>query len=243
MSFENHTRVFYESDTIYFYLDNPLKCPLRYNISSSDKSINKLLREYNNIILEELTNTTVKIPANKKVLKTIKVDYFQGNMNNEVIKNKISLPFSKNKKYKITQGYKDNGTHKNIFAIDFGLKENDTIYAADDGYVIGVVDQNKEGGNDKKWLNNSNYLDIYHPKSGMFTGYGHFKYLGSLVNLGDFVKQGQPIAISGNTGYSSGPHLHFEVNIPVHSGWKTTSIEFLEGYKGDSLKKHDWVTK
>ena len=48
-----------------------------------------------------------------------------------------------------------------------------------------------------------------------FGVYWHMKHNGVLVKVGDKVKQGDDIARSGNTGNSSGPHLHFDVRI----GW------------------------
>jgi murein DD-endopeptidase MepM/ murein hydrolase activator NlpD len=48
--------------------------------------------------------------------------------------------------------------------------------------------------------------------------YGHLKYNGVLVNVGDTVRTGQIIALSGSTGYSALPHLHFMVWGPTPQG-------------------------
>ena len=46
---------------------------------------------------------------------------------------------------------------------------------------------------------------------GSVAHYWHLSKDGALVNVGDTIKKGQSIGLSGNTGYSAFPHLHFEV--------------------------------
>lgn len=55
------------------------------------------------------------------------------------------------------------------------------------------------------------YVEILHD-NGMLTRYLHFSK--ALVNLNQRVKKGQVIGLSGNTGLSEGPHLHFEIRVP-----------------------------
>ena len=55
-----------------------------------------------------------------------------------------------------------------------------------------------------------NNLIILHP-DGSRSGYWHLQKDGALVNVGDTVKQGQVIGLSGKTGYAFQPHLHFMV--------------------------------
>ena len=81
--------------------------------------------------------------------------------------------------------------------------------AAADGTVTTIKDDSNIGGFDPKYWYEGNYIVIKH--NSEFTGYEHFRYKGIVVETGDFVKQGQLIGYSGNTGYSRGPHLHFEV--------------------------------
>lgn len=82
--------------------------------------------------------------------------------------------------------------------IDLGIKMNDTIYAAFDGKVRLTNYEARGYGN---------YVILRHP-NGLETIYGHLNR--ALVKPEQVVKAGQPIALGGNTGRSTGPHLHFE---------------------------------
>jgi murein DD-endopeptidase MepM/ murein hydrolase activator NlpD len=59
-------------------------------------------------------------------------------------------------------------------------------------------------------MRDANHIIIMH-NDGTFAIYNHLMRYGVSVNVGDKVKKGYPIGYSGNTGYSSGPHLHFAV--------------------------------
>lgn len=82
--------------------------------------------------------------------------------------------------------------------IDLQIKMNDTVRAAFDGKVRLTNYEAKGYGN---------YVIIRHP-NGLETVYGHLNK--ALVKPDQVVKAGQPIALGGSTGRSTGPHLHFE---------------------------------
>lgn len=82
--------------------------------------------------------------------------------------------------------------------VDIGIKMCDTIRAAFDGKVRLTNYEAKGYGN---------YVILRHP-NGLETVYGHLTR--ALVKPDQVVKAGQPIALGGNTGRSTGPHLHFE---------------------------------
>lgn len=84
--------------------------------------------------------------------------------------------------------------------------------AAADGEIIYIKDDSSEGGDDLKYedFKYYNHIVLKHV-SGEYTEYGHL-YPGSVTKkVGDQVKAGETIALSGNTGYSAAPHLHFSV--------------------------------
>ena len=84
------------------------------------------------------------------------------------------------------------------YGIDFSAPTGDTIVAVFDGKVR-VRDFDRRGY--------GNYLVIRHP-NGLETVYAHLSRF--LVERDEFVRAGQPIGLVGNTGRSTGPHLHFE---------------------------------
>ena len=91
-------------------------------------------------------------------------------------------------------------------AIDYGVPIGTTVYAAGDGVVLATGW--RAGG--------LGQCCIIQHANGLRTYYGHG--CGTFyVSEGAVVKKGQPIMLSGNTGNSSGPHLHFEVRVAPYS--------------------------
>ncbi len=91
-------------------------------------------------------------------------------------------------------------------AIDYGVPVGTTVYAADDGVVLYA-----------KWRTGGlGYAVIIQHNNGLRTYYGHGNGT-YYVDEGDIVTRGQPIMASGNTGNSTGPHLHFEVRVSPYT--------------------------
>ena len=121
-----------------------------------------------------------------------------------------ALPYEEGKSYYMIQGYFSSFTHKERAALDFKIKRGSVICAAREGVVIRVKEDGDRGGLKRKYRAYGNYVIIQHNDSSR-AGYWHLQKDGALVNAGDTVKKGQPIALSGKTGYSFMPHLHFLV--------------------------------
>ena len=114
-----------------------------------------------------------------------------------------ALPYEKGKTFRVIQGYFSRFTHKERAALDFNMKRGTKICAAREGVVVRVKEDGKKGGLDKKYRTDGNNIVIQHP-DGSRAGYWHLQYNGVLVNVGDTVKKGQVIALSGKTGYAFG---------------------------------------
>jgi murein DD-endopeptidase MepM/ murein hydrolase activator NlpD len=121
-----------------------------------------------------------------------------------------SLPFEKGKKVFVVQGYESMFSHKGDYAIDFKVAQGTKIVAARDGVVFFARENNTTGGVSKKYVGKGNGITIKH-SDGTYAHYWHLQYNGALVAVGDSVQQGQVIGLSGSTGFSAFPHLHFEV--------------------------------
>jgi murein DD-endopeptidase MepM/ murein hydrolase activator NlpD len=94
---------------------------------------------------------------------------------------------------RLTQGY-----HASHHGLDFGIPVGTSIKSTMDGKVIYAG-----------W-NNQGYGNLVIVENGPYrTYYAHLSDVP--VNVGDVVRKGQTVGISGNTGNSTGPHLHYEI--------------------------------
>ncbi|KLN59330.1 hypothetical protein WH96_18515 [Kiloniella spongiae] len=140
------------------------------------------------------------------------------------------FPFPKTKSHPISQGPNNPFSHTgpNRFAIDWAMPVGSEILAAREGKVIALREDSSQGGASNKYKTEENYLWIQHPDSTIGQ-YLHLKKNGVIVQVGDWVKKGQLIAYSGNTGYSTAPHLHFHVSSSQKKGaaFKSHPINFV----------------
>lgn len=115
------------------------------------------------------------------------------------------------KKVIITQGYGmtsyakkgayGGGPHNGV---DFSVSSGTPVYAPLSGKVVALGSMYKNG----RWYGYGRWIAIDHG-NGMVTLYGHLS--SQSVKKGEKVDTGEKIGLSGNTGYSTGPHLHFTV--------------------------------
>ena len=137
--------------------------------------------------------------------------YYRGDINAEHDDDfAYALPFLPGEKYLMSQGYDGPFSHAGKKAVDFTMPEGTKIRAARGGLVVKVKENSNRGCGSRSCINDANFITIYH-EDGSFADYVHLKKKGSLVHIGDKVKKGQVIGLSGATGFASGPHLHFEV--------------------------------
>lgn len=130
----------------------------------------------------------------------------------ELVSLRIKLPFPEGLRYEVYQGHGGSFSHGglNSYAWDFGLPEGASVCAAAQGKVVRVKQDSSSGGTRREDFGLANTIVIDHG-NGLFTQYLHLKRNSAKVVEGEIVQGGQVLAQSGNTGYSSIPHLHFQV--------------------------------
>ena len=122
------------------------------------------------------------------------------------------LPYARGESHMVSQGFNGKSTHKghSQYAVDFKMDIGTKVYAARGGIVVKTKEDSNKHGFAKAFAKYGNYVTILH-SDGTFGTYYHLKKGGVLVNVSQRVERGEPLGYSGNTGYTSGPHLHFAV--------------------------------
>ena len=136
--------------------------------------------------------------------------------------------------WRIDQGFGGEFSHDDAqsrYAIDLAADEGTPVLAARDGVVMQVEDDFEGAGmNREKYGSRANHVRVLHA-DGTMAVYAHLQPESVLHAPGQRVRTGQRIGASGNTGFSTGPHLHFAVQ--MNRGMELVSIPFrLEGPDG-----------
>lgn len=141
------------------------------------------------------------------------------------------VPFAIASSYPVSQAYPQVATHTkadSYYAVDVVMPIGTDIVAARDGIVFDVASSNFRAGLDPQRDGPAaNVIRILHD-DGTYALYAHLNTNTIRVKPGDRVERGEYIADSGNTGFSSGPHLHFAVMRNV--GLRIESLPFV--FKG-----------
>jgi len=121
-------------------------------------------------------------------------------------------------------GKASHGDKQNYYAVDIVMPEGTPILAARDGTVMTVDNDFYGAGLDlKQYGDRANNIRIAH-SDGTMAVYAHLQLESAKVAVGDRVRAGQQLALSGDTGYTSGPHLHF--CIQVNANMQIVSVPF-----------------
>lgn len=154
------------------------------------------------------------------------------------------LPFERNGRYMVFQGYNGAASHQNQYALDFSMSEGTPVLAAREGIVVNVQQSNSISCPQPECAKYNNFVLVYHP-DGTFAEYTHLQKDGVRVKRGDKVEKGRLIGLSGNTGWTSGPHLHFVCFLSRLGSRSTFPTKFRtgDGSNPETLQEKSWYTR
>ena len=139
------------------------------------------------------------------------------------------LPFGSGQTFTVLQGFHGNFSHRgsNEFAVDFDCPVATQVLAARPGVVVAANAAAQGSGTTPEFLDykRTNFVLIQHD-DGTLGEYMHLSPSGIEVKPGQRVERGTPLALSGNTGFSSTPHLHFHVMTAGDDGMTARSFPF-----------------
>lgn len=142
---------------------------------------------------------------------------------------RYKVPFKGFKSLQVTQGFGGKFSHAQqpqFYAIDIGMPVGTPIAAARDGIVIDMRDNYAHSGVSSTYFyDKANYVMVLH-EDGTYAMYGHLLIGKILVQPGEQVEAGQLIGYSGNTGFSTGPHLHFVIQYNKQGKPASTTFRF-----------------
>jgi murein DD-endopeptidase MepM/ murein hydrolase activator NlpD len=124
------------------------------------------------------------------------------------------LPFGDGLRFAVTQApggtVHTHDTPDTQYAIDFAMPAGTPIVAARGGRVMQTVQHHGEGRADPAFLHKTNLVRVVHD-DGTWADYAHLQRASVRVRAGQRVETGDLLALSGNSGFTFGPHLHFAV--------------------------------
>ncbi len=195
------------------YIDLPVALTLYSTDLDYKAHANAFLANNDPIVLGETQSPS-------RFFSTMRVKWTVGNIsavhNSEY---RYAPPLQPQQNYPIVQGVNGKFSHfgASKYALDFGASEGTPVLAARGGTVIDTKRNGKKGGPTPDFAKHANYVAILHD-DGTTGEYYHLQYEGVVVKREQRITQGQLIGYTGNTGFSSLPHLHFGVYVAKFHG-------------------------
>ncbi len=188
--------------------------------SGLDQTIQSLLGEIND--LQELTtslNGTIQSLQNQLNVPLIDCGVGTTLSNLVCVSDSVvwgRLPFEQGTNLTINQAFMGGFTHHEdgMYAVDFGMDEGTPVVSFKPGVIMDIKEDSDtnciDDGIELEDCTHANFVKIDHGDF-TFSTYHHLEQWSVEVEVGEIVGWGHQIGKVGNTGYSTGPHLHFEV--------------------------------
>ncbi len=147
------------------------------------------------------------------------------------------LPLPPDGEFLVGQAFGGEFSHNepaSYYAVDFSMPIGTPVHAAREGVVMDKARWFSRAGTHREYHGpRANFVRILHDDGSMAV-YAHLDYNGVSVQPGQQVRRGQQIGRSGNTGFSTGPHLHFVIQ--VNRDMQLVSVPFeFEGWNGEAF--------
>lgn len=146
------------------------------------------------------------------------------------------LPFAPGAAFNVGQSCNGAFSHRGAvrYAVDIDMPIGTPIHAARAGTVVEVKEDSRRGGAGSKYRDDGNHIIIQHSDRTLGQ-YFHLKQGGAAVRIGQTVRAGTLIGYSGNTGQSTGPHLHFDV-VKGSRGVESETLPFRFATSGGAMR-------
>lgn len=144
------------------------------------------------------------------------------------------IPFAEGDPWRIDQAFGGSFSHthpQSFHAVDFATPAGTPVRAARAGTVMAVESDFYGSGLDaEKYSARANYVRLLHA-DGSMSLYAHMEHTSVRVHPGQQVEAGQILGLAGDTGFATGPHLHFAVQ--VNRGMRLETVPFrFQGPEG-----------
>jgi len=137
-------------------------------------------------------------------------------------------PLPAGKAFRISQAFHGELSHQgpqNEYAVDIATPTGTPVHAARSGIIMDVSTDFYDSGLSPEYAGRANAIRILHD-DGTMAVYAHLELESAQYPIGARVAAGDMIARSGNTGYSTGPHLHFVIQQNVDFELRSLSFAF-----------------
>jgi murein DD-endopeptidase MepM/ murein hydrolase activator NlpD len=210
------------------YVRNDLYAPVEVELSFAGvknasgvpkRTIRRVIPQRSSVRLAQLTATN----AGKPLAYVPTFKYSLGDPSGPMVGYRYPLPW-RGGPFRISQGANGPYSHfgpKSRYAIDIAMPEGTPIIAARGGVVVKTENRQRARGSDAS----GNFVRVLH-EDGTMGVYLHLKKGSVKVREGQQVAVGSALALSGNTGNSTGPHLHFVVQRNTGLGLVSIPYQF-----------------
>lgn len=211
--------IYYENtqDKVLIYANNSEYSPISVELDFEVDNLKVKGGDLQVFVVEALKNkqllTTLEVikPQQSYKFSYQAISNYGNHLKSDYDKNYVyQLPYKKGEAYRIGQGYFGKFSHHNEYSLDFDMPLGTEISAIREGIVVKVIDHHSKNCSQPECKKFNNSILIYH-EDGSFAEYAHIQQNSAKVKAGEKIYKGQIIALSGDVGYTTGPHLHLVI--------------------------------